>query len=338
MQTDKKGKGAERTENRPRVSVVMATYNGERYLREQMDSILAQDYPLFEIIVQDDCSTDSTWDILKDYERQHPTLFKLFRNKQNLGFNENFRTAFLRAEGDFIAISDQDDIWLPTKIGKQVRAIGERDLCLTDLYGVQDDDINELHPTDYPTGFAYNVIFWGGCGHTMLCRRDFLRNIKDWRKCPFYDWWMTLQAQIGKGLIKLSEPLNYHRHHSQSVTTHVPQKGRWAAVEHPTWQPYIHGFFFLRHWQKQENFRQLYTYLAEQIDASRFPVEKKIAQLLLRRNLFATLRLCLICLKHYKEVYPNHPHGLSGRIHGFFAPMIRSYCGFETWTRKTHKD
>ena len=58
-----------------KVSVVMCTYNGERFLREQLNSILAQDYPLYEIIVQDDRSTDDTWDILKSYCAAHPNLF-----------------------------------------------------------------------------------------------------------------------------------------------------------------------------------------------------------------------------------------------------------------------
>ena len=98
------------------VSVVMCTYNGEQFLREQMDSILAQDYPLHEIIVQDDRSTDDTWDILQTYAKAHPGLFKLFRNDEQLGFNRNFHTALLRATGQYVAISDQDDIWFPPQI------------------------------------------------------------------------------------------------------------------------------------------------------------------------------------------------------------------------------
>ena len=95
------------------VSVVMCTYNGKQFLREQMDSILAQDYPLHEIIVQDDRSTDDTWDILQTYAKAHPGLFKLFRNDEQLGFNRNFHTALLRATGQYVAISDQDDIYTP---------------------------------------------------------------------------------------------------------------------------------------------------------------------------------------------------------------------------------
>lgn len=83
------------------VSVVMCTYNGKQFLREQMDSILAQDYPLHEIIVQDDRSTDDTWDILQTYAKAHPGLFKLFRNDEQLGFNRNFHTALLRATGEY---------------------------------------------------------------------------------------------------------------------------------------------------------------------------------------------------------------------------------------------
>lgn len=116
------------------VSVVMCTYNGKQFLREQMDSILAQDYPLHEIIVQDDRSTDDTWDILQTYAKAHPGLFKLFRNDEQLGFNRNFHTALLRATGQYVAISDQDDIWFPQKISKQVAAIGNADLCFSDYY------------------------------------------------------------------------------------------------------------------------------------------------------------------------------------------------------------
>ena len=63
------------------VSIVMCTYNGEQYLREQMDSLLAQTYPIREIIVQDDVSTDSTWKILTDYATKHPDVVKATQNK-----------------------------------------------------------------------------------------------------------------------------------------------------------------------------------------------------------------------------------------------------------------
>ena len=104
------------------VSVVMCTYNGERFLREQMDSILAQTYPIHEIIISDDCSTDGTIDILREYAAKH-TFIKIHQNARNIGFNSNFYHAFNRATGEYIAISDQDDIWFPQKIEEQVKQI-----------------------------------------------------------------------------------------------------------------------------------------------------------------------------------------------------------------------
>lgn len=313
------------TDKQPRVSVVMCTYNGSRFLREQMNSILAQDYPLHEIIVQDDRSTDDTWDILEAYQREHPGLFKLYRNDQNLGFNRNFHTAMLRATGDFIAISDQDDIWLPQKIRRQVETIGESDLCFTDMYVFWDNTPAEHTETDYVTHFLFMLLWGGGAGHTMLARTDFVRSITEWEQCIYYDWWMALHAQMGRGVVKVAEPLNYHRHHRGSVTTRYYEKGKWSPVAKPTWQPYVKGYFFLRHWQKKASFRNFYSYFTREIDAERFPEESKLVKLLLSRNPVSTLRLCMFCRRHYKEIYHSHPHGLLGKIHGFFAPLIMAY-------------
>ncbi len=91
------------------VAVVMCTYNGGMFLREQLDSILRQTYPISEIIVQDDCSTDDTMDILRSYAARDNRV-RVTRNAVNLGFNRNFRSAVMKATADFVAISDQDDV------------------------------------------------------------------------------------------------------------------------------------------------------------------------------------------------------------------------------------
>lgn len=116
------------TPTRPSVAVVMCTYNGEKFLREQLDSILDQTYPISEIIIQDDRSTDGTVALLKEYEERHPNIH-VFVNEQNLGFNLNFKTACMRPTTDLIAISDQDDVWFKDKIERQVAAMGENNIC-----------------------------------------------------------------------------------------------------------------------------------------------------------------------------------------------------------------
>ena len=92
------------------VSVIMCTYNGEKYLREQIDSILAQTYPIHEIIVCDDCSTDNTMAILQEYATRF-TFIKVHQNEKNKGCNQNFHDTLYKATGNYIAISDQDEFW-----------------------------------------------------------------------------------------------------------------------------------------------------------------------------------------------------------------------------------
>lgn len=92
------------------ISIAMTTYNGERFLREQFDSILAQSVSDFEIVVCDDCSSDSTGAILQEYEKKDARI-KAFFNERNIGFVKNFEKAVLLCKGDYIALADQDDIW-----------------------------------------------------------------------------------------------------------------------------------------------------------------------------------------------------------------------------------
>lgn len=127
------------------ISIVMATYNGEKYLREQVDSILAQTYQNFELIVCDDCSTDSTVRILQENEKQDGRI-KVFVNEKNLGFKKNFEKAISLCKGEYIALSDQDDIWLPEHLQVLIENIGDKDLIGADSLLV-DENNNEMGMT-----------------------------------------------------------------------------------------------------------------------------------------------------------------------------------------------
>jgi len=101
-----------------KISVALCTYNGERFLKEQIDSILNQSVSVNEIVVCDDCSSDSTKNILNEYLEKHPTLFRLYFNEENLRSNKNFEKAIGLTTGDYIFLSDQDDIWRGDKVEK----------------------------------------------------------------------------------------------------------------------------------------------------------------------------------------------------------------------------
>ena len=94
------------------ISVAMTTYNGEKYLKEQIDSILSQSEKDIELIICDDCSTDNTNKILSDYTEKDKRVH-VYKNELNLGYVKNFEKAISLCSGDYIALSDQDDIWLP---------------------------------------------------------------------------------------------------------------------------------------------------------------------------------------------------------------------------------
>ena len=103
-----------------KVSVVLCTYQGEHFLQEQLQSILAQTRRPDEIIVSDDASTDSTTDIAEKLLHGSGIAYEIHVNEQNLGFRQNFAQAMQRASGDILFLSDQDDVWHPEKIARML--------------------------------------------------------------------------------------------------------------------------------------------------------------------------------------------------------------------------
>lgn len=111
---------------RPRISVAVCTYNGSRFLPEQLTSIAAQTRLPDEMVVCDDGATDATAEIIEKFARTAPFLVRFIRNSQNLGSTKNFENAIGLCTGDLIALSDQDDIWMREKLGRQAEMM-ERD-------------------------------------------------------------------------------------------------------------------------------------------------------------------------------------------------------------------
>src|SRR5688572_15202828 len=105
----------------PSVSVVLCTYNGAAYLEQQIASILAQTYPIAELLIFDDASTDNTVAIARQVTASYAQA-RIVVNKTNLGYNANFSQGLQAAKSEVIAISDQDDYWLPQKLERLVGA------------------------------------------------------------------------------------------------------------------------------------------------------------------------------------------------------------------------
>jgi len=297
------------------VSVVMATYNGEKYLREQLDSIIQQTYPIHEIIIQDDCSTDGTITIIEAYIKKYPYV-KLFSNDHNVGFNQNFKNAAMRATGDLVAISDQDDIWFPKKIELQVAAIANYDICCSNY--TRGKNLNSARDVDVKYNFERLLFFPRILGHTMLCKKDFIQDNKNWIDGIWYDMGLSYSASINNGITKVEKPLNWHRDHQEEASYSAPPK------DAPKYHAYLFGFKKYRQIQKIENRQSLYSYLYHHTQNERFKLVHRLCELLLKKDFLSIFQLCLLCQRHRNIIYWKEIRGFAGWVRGFFIPFIHA--------------
>lgn len=159
------------------VSVVMCTYNGaSRHLREQLDSIFAQTLLPMEIVAQDDGSTDDTLAILHEYAAKAPegVSFRVSVNGGRHGINDNFLSAMALARGEWIAISDQDDIWMPTKIEEQLAAIGDNMMCVCRSVPFSDTGAAVRHDSRTPCCGLLRLLYASMPGHCQLLRKSLI--------------------------------------------------------------------------------------------------------------------------------------------------------------------
>jgi glycosyltransferase involved in cell wall biosynthesis len=210
-----------------KISIVLAVYNGSRYLREQLDSLVHQTYPVFELIVQDDNSTDNTVHILEEYARSYPRIH-IFRNEYRKGMNENFFSAMERATGDYIAICDADDIWALDKLENQVKQIGDHWLC-----SGFSKPFSETGSLDFdnrmPNYRIERLIHIASAlpGHTMLIKRDILPLILRFRTLPIlYDHLISLVAGSYDKITFVPKVLVNYRVHPTSGTYTLPVMNR----------------------------------------------------------------------------------------------------------------
>ncbi len=218
------------------VSIVMATYNGNKYLGEQIDSILSSAYPEIKLYIVDDRSQDNTMEILNSYKEQYPEKIDISQNETNLGVNLNFLNAISKNTSDYIMLCDQDDVWKKDKVGKTLKKMKQMETqfgknipiaVFSDAY-VVDSSLNIINQSffgsgrldpnhiDLPHLLMENKLI--GC--TLMINGE-LRRILQSNQLPkrakFHDGWLGLiAASMGKiGFIK--EPTLYYRQHEGNV-------------------------------------------------------------------------------------------------------------------------
>ncbi len=210
------------------IGVVLTTYNGESFIEEQLDSILAQTVAPDLIVVVDDQSTDKTPDIVRAYALKWDKI-KFYQNKKNLGWVKNFEKGISLCDTDYIALSDQDDIWFTNKIeecSKKMDSIDRCGLCFHNSELIYEDG-SHLEPTlwdisdlEYPLSMkdARSILLDTRCpvsGFSMFFSKDlkeYLFPFPGIKNCG-HDWWISAIGFFLFNPASISSPLSFYRMH-----------------------------------------------------------------------------------------------------------------------------
>jgi len=206
----------------PLISIVLATYNGAKFLRTQLDSVLQQDYPNIEIIVSDDHSSDDTVAIVESYRQSNSTI-QLVCSATKQGYIKNFEQGCKLAKGEYVALCDQDDQWHPEKISKLYAAIGDAALvyansvlCNEQMEPIGVTIADRVTCKDFSSPLE-QAIFCRIYGHAMLIRRAFLQQIFPFPTIIPHDWWIAYSATLHGGIRYIPDQLAWYRQHSNNV-------------------------------------------------------------------------------------------------------------------------
>jgi glycosyltransferase involved in cell wall biosynthesis len=217
------------------ISIAMATYNGEKYINEQIDSILKQTYQDFELIICDDCSTDNTVEVIIEVGRNDKRV-RFYKNGERLGYIKNFEKAMHLCRGDYIALSDQDDIWEKSHLELLYKNIGEnRLICsnalLVDVYNkslniTMKEIIHIKNVPHDPLLIFQRLLYMNFAqGASMLIDRKLLDKAFPFPDEIPHDYWLAILAASESKLAYNDFISLRYRQHKNSITENKSTPG-----------------------------------------------------------------------------------------------------------------
>ncbi|RZK40533.1 MAG: glycosyltransferase family 2 protein [Pedobacter sp.] len=203
-----------------KISVCMATYNGAKFIQNQIDSIIKQLGKDDEIIISDDSSTDNTIEIIQSFKDDR---IKLFPNQKFRSPITNFENALQLATGEIIFLADQDDIWHDSKVEKMAAALENADMAVCDCSFI--DDNNKITLDSYfklvssSSGVIRNLkknTYFGCC---MAFRKRILKKAIPFPKdIPMHDIWLGFVSDLCFKSVFINESLTYYRKHNNNAS------------------------------------------------------------------------------------------------------------------------
>jgi glycosyltransferase involved in cell wall biosynthesis len=296
------------------VSVVLCTYNGEAYLKEQLNTLLRQTYTALEIVIIDDGSTDNTCSIIEKMAKQDARI-SYSKNLHQLGYNKNYEKALKLVKGSYIAIADQDDIWQLNKIEILLGHLNNSHAAM--VYCHSEDFVQSLPTLKQPCFYSGRIQYFEGTdsrklflrnsvsGHCMLFRKEILPPALPFDKGVFYDLWLAVVACANGGVQFCPETLVFRRRHARNAS-----------------------LLFLSAQQQGLNpYQFLVPIIHKAITAPNLPLEAKIyghrlSQLLsFSRRGVVNWRLLIFIIQHRRIVFYYKPKKASS----FFSHLKHSF-------------
>lgn len=217
-----------------KVSIAMTTYNGEKFVKEQLESLSAQTHQPDELVVCDDSSSDGTVKVLEEFAKTAPFQVKIFRNELNLGFTRNFEKSLSLCSGDYVFLCDQDDVWYKDKILLVLAefehnpwaqlVICDADYCDVDLNLY---NITVLEKTSRLKNKSAHIN--GAC---TAVKKELLEFILPFpvKNCPFFDVYINRWVYIFENKFILEKPLQVWRMHEKNSSDGIMTSQRVISI------------------------------------------------------------------------------------------------------------
>lgn len=216
----------------------VATFNGAKYIRQQLESILSSEC-ISEVLVSDDGSTDGTQEIVRSFSDARISLM----SGPQCGVIKNFEKLLMKAKGDYIFLSDQDDVWFDDKVGTMIKALEGVDLVVCDCEVVS-ADLKIISPSFFDIrksggGVLYNLWRNSYLGCCMAFNRRLLTHALPFPKnIPMHDWWLGLIAEVHGKTVFIDTPLMSYRRHGENISS-TAEKSNASLWTRLKWRTYL---------------------------------------------------------------------------------------------------
>lgn len=306
-----------------KVSIALCTFNGEKYIQDQLESILNQSHLPDEIIISDDGSSDETVHLIEEILGHESISYKLFRQNPPLGVYKNFEFCLNQCKGDIVFPCDQDDVWKKNKIESHLMAhelYPKVHIVYSNaevVYEKIDYVLYHLWPTekikDQSYSSIHNILYKGKsvAGFCQSIRQPFLMSLFPFPEGIYHDDWMISCASLDRGIFGIHESLAYYRQHSNNVVG-IVRGGKFSYCK----SLFTNVKFYV------ESYRYIYSRHLKMFKA--LESKENLCALLDSHELQRTLRLyeaksCLVENRFTYNIYLLSKNLVTGSYHHYFG-------------------